>query len=92
MGEVVPIQRDDCARVSGNEMPHGSTAVWALDITAMPGKKAHFWRRHRNGYERECDGYVAPAFLRNGQATLFGAGNYPKCKRCMTRLTKASPE
>jgi hypothetical protein len=87
MAEVIPLHRDEL-RFSGGELPHASSNVWGIQIFASPGKKAHFWRRDPHGYRRECDGYVSPAFLDNGQASIFGAGTFPKCKRCMNRLTK----
>jgi hypothetical protein len=87
MGEVIPIRGAGPTCFSGGELPHGSTEVWALSVPRS--WKAHFWLRHPNGYQRKCDGLVAPAFLNNGQSTLFSAGNFPKCKRCMNKLIKS---
>ena len=65
-----------------DELPHGATNVWAKYI-AGNHHKMHFWQLDGASYRALC-GYRAPATLRNGQNSLFGESNHPKCGRCMS--------
>lgn len=87
MGEVVKLVDDDAFRYSGRELLHGCTEVWAIPL--FRGNRAHFFIRSRNGYFSKC-GMLVEETLWNGQNTLFGAGTYPKCKRCMGHLRRQS--
>lgn len=89
MAEIIPMHDETGHLVSGGEIPHGSTNFWGIEILSRSNsKRAHFWRLAPFGYERECDGWLASPFLWNGQCSIFAPGNYPKCKRCMQRLTR----
>ncbi|ORE90648.1 hypothetical protein ATO13_22051 [Stappia sp. 22II-S9-Z10] len=92
-GTVTELHPAPAGLMSGGELPHGSTDVWAIQALSS-SRKAHFWRRVGHGYQRVCGNEydVAPAFLRNGQNPLFAPGDFPKCKRCMDTLRKASQE
>ncbi|WP_084398299.1 hypothetical protein [Henriciella aquimarina] len=84
--KIVDLHEDEGPKMSGGEVPHGTNRVWAMQI--FRGEKVHFWHLRATGYRRLCDGALAPAFLTNGQSTLWYGGNFPKCKRCMRKLTK----
>lgn len=88
MGDVVDINNHDF-RCTDGELPHGVTDVWGYVITSSG--KAHFFERTSIGYRSICGRVEVPAFLRNGQNTLFSPGTFPKCKVCMNKLRKAAP-
>lgn len=87
MSDIVNLHEDDGPKFSGGEVEHGSDRFWGREVFGS-GSKAHFYRLDAFGYVRLCDGDLAPAFLTNGQSAVFKAGNFPKCKRCMRKLTK----
>lgn len=86
---VVPLRTHDGFRCSGGELPHGSSDVWAMGIFFSgggPTSTAHFFVRKSAGHVALC-GYAGPLTIpRSGQNALFGAGSFPKCKRCMDAL------
>lgn len=88
MGEVVELNKEPDLICSGGELPHGASDVWAIAV--LKRGKAHFFKRDRYGYYSLCDAVDVPAFLGNGQCSIFAAGTFPKCKNCMRKLQKLS--
>ena len=85
---IVPLNPDTGFKCTGGELPHGSSNVWAKQLSFVNHQKVHFWLRNTRGYRSLCRLADAPAFLFNGQCPLFKPGNYPKCKKCMNLLRK----
>ena len=78
MGEVV--QLSGLNRMSGLELRHGFSREWGKFIFSK-GDRSHFFVRTPWGYDSLC-GLEYPAFIWTGQCSIFGPGNYPRCKRC----------